>query len=283
MKKLCIAIGILMALAFVVSLLAVVLSQQGLPVGEKIALLKVEGTILDSEQIIKWLKKYREDSSIKAVVIRVNSPGGAVAPSQEIYEEVKKLAEVKPVVVSMGAVGASGAYYISASATKIYANPGTITGSIGVIMEVPNLKGLLDKLGIKTEVIKSGKHKDLASIFRGIGKEERKILQEVLDDVHEQFIQAVAEGRNMPLKKIKALADGRVFSGRQAKALGLVDELGNLEDAIKEAARLAGIKGKPHVVQPRRQQSFLEMLLGEPAQERINDFIRLIDLKYIMH
>ncbi len=283
MKKLCIAIGILMALALVVSLLAAVLSHDSLPVGEKIALLKVEGTIVDSEKLIEYLKSYRKDSSIKAVVLRVNSPGGAVAPSQEIYEEVKKLAATKVVVVSMGAVGASGAYYISAPATKIYANPGTITGSIGVIMELPNLKGLMDKLGIKTEVIKSGKNKDLASIFRGIGKEQRKILQEVIDDVHEQFVQAVAEGRKMPVEKVRKLADGRIFSGRQAKQLGLIDELGNLEDAIKAAAELAGIKGEPRIVKPTEKLGLLDILIGRTEEERLSQVFRLIDLKYIMH
>jgi len=272
-----------MVLAFMVSIVSVVVSHKGLPIGEKIALLKIEGTILDSEETITWLKKYRKDSSIKAVVIRINSPGGAVAPSQEIYEEVKKLAKVKPVVVSMAAVGASGAYYISSAATKIYANPGTITGSIGVIMEIPNLKGLMQKLGIKTEVIKSGKHKDLASIFRGIGKEERKILQNVINDIHEQFIRAVSEGRKIPIEKIRAIADGRIFSGKQAKALGLVDELGNLEDAIKEAASLAGIKGEPQIVEPSHQQSLIEFLLGRGFNEKMNEYLRLIDLKYILH
>ncbi|RME62490.1 MAG: signal peptide peptidase SppA [Nitrospirae bacterium] len=272
-----------MALALVVSLLAAVLSHDSLPVGEKIALLKVEGTIVDSEKLIEYLKSYRKDSSIKAVVLRVNSPGGAVAPSQEIYEEVKKLAATKVVVVSMGAVGASGAYYISAPATKIYANPGTITGSIGVIMELPNLKGLMDKLGIKTEVIKSGKNKDLASIFRGIGKEQRKILQEVIDDVHEQFVQAVAEGRKMPVEKVRKLADGRIFSGRQAKQLGLIDELGNLEDAIKAAAELAGIKGEPRIVKPTEKLGLLDILIGRTEEERLSQVFRLIDLKYIMH
>lgn len=283
MKKLCIAIGILMALALVVSLFAALLSHDSLPVGEKIALLKIEGTIVDSENTIEYLRKYRKDSSIKAVVLRVNSPGGAVAPSQEIYEEVKKLAAVKPVVVSMGAVGASGAYYISAPATKIYANPGTITGSIGVIMEVPNLKGLLDKLGIKTEVVKSGKNKDIASIFRGIGKEQRKIIQEVINDVHEQFVQAVAEGRKMPLDRVRELADGRIFSGHQARELGLVDELGNLEDAIKAASELAGIKGEPRIVRPAKKQSLFDILFDDTTEERISYFIRLIDLRYILH
>ncbi len=208
---------------------------------------------------------------------------GAVAPSQEIYEEVKKLKKKKPVVVSMGALAASGGYYISAPATRIYANPGTITGSIGVIMEIPNLKGLMDKVGIKTEVIKSGKHKDLASVFRGIGKEERKILQGVLDDVHDQFIRAVAEGRNIPYSDVKKIADGRIFTGRQAKAIGLVDEIGNMEDAIREAARLGGIRGEPHVVEKRETPSILQYLTGTITRNYKGLLEGTFSVKYLLY
>ncbi len=194
MKKAClIIIGFFVLLIAISAVVAVIGPRTG--IGEKVALVKIEGPIIGSQDIIDQIEQYRDDPSIKAIVIRVDSPGGAVAPSQEIYEEVKKAKEKKPVVVSMGSVAASGGYYISAAATRILANPGTITGSIGVIMEIPNLKGLMDKIGVKTEVIKSGKHKDLASAFRGIGKEERKILQNVLDNVHEQFIRAEDEGR----------------------------------------------------------------------------------------
>jgi len=167
---------------------------------------------------------------------------------RRIYNEVKKARAVKKVVVSMGSVAASGGYYISAPADRIVANPGTITGSIGVIMVVPNLKGLLEKVGIKTEVVKSGKNKDLASVFRGIGDEERQIIQGVMDDVHEQFIAAVAEGRKMEIDKTRKISDGRIFSGRQAIGVGLVDEIGDLDDAVKVAGKLAGIDGEPVVV-----------------------------------
>jgi protease-4 len=273
----------LIVLAFIASLLLALLTKGGMPIGEKVALVKIEGPIFNSTAILEELKKYRKDSSVKAVVLRIESPGGGVAPSQEIYEEVRKLSKTKPVVVSMGAVAASGGYYISSAATKIYANPGTITGSIGVIMEIPNLKGLLDKVGIKTEVIKSGKHKDLASVFRGIGEEERKILQRVLDDVHQQFIEAVAEGRGLPYEKVREIADGRIFTGRQAKELGLVDNLGNLQDAIMEAARLGGIKGEPRVVTKKERISFFDLLTGKTALKYTKDMFNFLNVKYIMY
>ncbi|MBF0465831.1 MAG: signal peptide peptidase SppA [Nitrospirae bacterium] len=246
----------LVAVAFVLATLS-----NDVPLGEKVALVKVEGVILSSKETVKELKKYREDSSIKAIVVRVNSPGGAVVPSQEIYSEIKKTTgKKKIVVVSMGSLAASGGYYISAPATKIIANQGTITGSIGVIMETLNISGLMSKVGVNSEVVKSGKFKDIASMYRGIGKEERAILQGVLDDTHSQFIEAVSEGRHMPIEKVREIADGRIFTGRQALALGLVDKLGTLQDAIYEAARMAGIKGEPHVVSKKEDFSLTDLL-----------------------
>jgi len=249
--------------------------------GEKVALIRIEGPIVDSKNTIEELRDYVKDHSIKAIVVRVDSPGGAVAPSQEIYEEVKKAVLKKNVVVSMGSVAASGGYYISSAATKIIANPGTLTGSIGVIMEVPNIEGLMNKIGVKTEVIKSGKHKDIASVFRGIGAEERGILQGVLDDVHWQFIKAVAEGRRIPPDEIKKIADGRVFTGNQALEKGLVDELGNLEDAIKTAGTLAGIKGEPEVVSKKEKFSLFEMLRGNFSKE-LSDLMPTVRIKFIL-
>ncbi len=282
MKKACLIISILI---FVLIVLSVALSVIGkrVPLVDRVAIVRIEGTIIGSQPVIDQLKEYSKDPSVKAVVLRINSPGGAVAPSQEIFEEVKKLRKNKPVVVSMGALAASGGYYISAPATKIYANPGTITGSIGVIMEIPNLKGLMDKVGIKTEVIKSGKHKDLASVFRGIGEEERKILQGVLDDVHDQFIKAVAEGRKLPYDKVKSIADGRIFTGRQAKKIGLVDEIGNIEDAIREAARLGGIKGEPHIVEKKEKPSILDYLTGKVAEQYKTLLDTTISVKYLLY
>jgi len=291
MKKLCWILGVLIILLLVISSIAVIIKSNftAFTVGEKIALVRIEGVIHDSKPFLEEFKKYRKDSSIKAVVLRVNSPGGGVAPSQEIYEEIKKLSKVKPVIVSMGSVAASGGYYISSAATKIIANPGTITGSIGVIMEIPNFKGLMDKVGIKTEVIKSGKHKDLISVFRGIGEEERKILQKVLDDVHQQFIEAVSKGRNIPYNKVKEIADGRIFTGRQAKEIGLVDQLGNLQDAIAEAAKAAGIKGEPNIITRKEKLSIIDFLAGETilltpiSDEIVKRFFNILSVKYLMY
>ncbi len=284
MKKACLVIVGLFALLIFLSIVVTVVGKKG-GIGEKIALVKIEGPIIVSQEIIDEIEQYRDDPSIKAIVIRVDSPGGAVAPSQEIYEEVKKAKEKKPVVVSMGSVAASGGYYVSAAATKILANPGTITGSIGVIMEIPNLKGLMDKIGVKTEVIKSGKHKDLASAFRGIGKEEREILQNVLNNVHEQFIRAVAQGRSIPIEKVRKIADGRIFTGQQAKEIGLIDDIGNLKDAIDIAAKLAGIKGKPRVVSKKEPLSILNLLTGQEKAQLLSlkDAFKWIQLKYMVY
>ncbi len=279
MKKGCIFFLGLISLVILISL--VLTLTRKVPIGEKIGLIRVEGVILDSRGVIEQLKEYSKNSSIKAIVLRVDSPGGGVAPAQEIYDEVKKIKAKKKVVVSMGSMAASGGYYIASPADRIVANPGTLTGSIGVIMEIPNFEGLMKKIGVKTEVIKSGKHKDLASAFRTMGKEERKILQAALDDVHNQFIQAVSEGRNMKIEDIRRLADGRVFTGRKAKELGLVDELGNLEYAIKLAAELSGIKGEPDVVEEKEKFNIFELLQGKFSGELVKEVFPTLRLKYM--
>ena len=279
MKKACIVLVVLLLVLLGLSA-AIALFQKDMPIGEKVAVVRVEGPILDSKNTIEELKDYVTNQSVKAIILRVDSPGGAVAPSQEIYEEVRKAAAKKKVVVSMGSVAASGGYYISAPASRIVANPGTLTGSIGVIMEIPNLEGLLNKVGVKTEVIKSGEHKDMASAFRGIGKEERVILQNVLDDVHEQFIDAVVEGRKMLPENVRKIADGRVFTGRQAVKAGLVDELGNLEDAVKTAAKLAGISGEPSVLDKKEKTSLTDFLRGKLPKE-LTDLVPSVSIKYL--
>jgi len=277
-KSLVIVIGFFV-IAIVISLV-LVFFQKNIPLGERLALVRVEGPILDSKDVIDELKTYVKDPSIKAIVLRIDSPGGAVAPSQEIYEEIRKAVTKKKIVVSMGSVAASGGYYIAAPATRIVANPGTLTGSIGVIMEIPNVEGLMNKIGVKTEVIKSGRHKDIASVFRGIKKEEREILQGVLDNVHEQFIKAVAEGRKMLIEDVRKIADGRVFTGEQALKAGLIDEIGNLEDAIKAAARLAGIKGEPAVVSKEERFSLIHMLRDKMPKE-FSDMVPSVKIKYM--
>ncbi|MCL5023609.1 MAG: signal peptide peptidase SppA [Nitrospirae bacterium] len=280
MKKTCLFFVGLVVLLALISLVLALIHKGGVPIGEKVALIRIEGPIADSKNATEEIRDYAKDESVKAIVLRVDSPGGAVAPSQEIYEEVKKATARKKVVVSMGSLAASGGYYISAPASRIVANPGTLTGSIGVIMEIPNVEGLMNKVGVKTEVIKSGKHKDIASVFRGIGKEERGILQGVLDDVHEQFIRAVAEGRKMAVDEVRKLADGRIFTGEQALKVGLVDELGNLEDAVKTAAKLSGIKGEPEVVTKKEKLSFIDLLRGQFPKE-FTDIFPSVRIKYV--
>ena len=279
MKKFFLIIFGLFILLIIFSLLFVLL-QKNIPFGERVALIRIEGMIIDSKDAIDEIKEYAKDPSIKAIVLRINSPGGAVAPAQEIYEEVRKAVIKKKVVVSMGSVAASGGYYIASPATRIIANPGTLTGSIGVIMEIPNIEGLMSKLGIKTEVVKSGRHKDIASLFRGIKKEEREILQKVLDNVHEQFIMAVAEGRKMLHDDVKKIADGRIFTGEQALKAGLIDELGNLEDAVQAAARLSGIKGEPVVISKKEHFSFINLLKGTIPKE-LTDIFPAVKVKYL--
>jgi len=235
--------------------------------GEKIAVVEVRGVILDPQPIVERLVKLRKNEKVKAIVVRIDSPGGGVGPAQEIHAELKKVQREKKVLVSMGSVAASGGYYIACAADRIVANPGTITGSIGVIVESLNVEELLRKLGLRSMVVKSGKHKDLGSPLRPMTEEERKLLQGVLDSVHDQFIRAVAEGRRLPLEKVRELADGRIFSGDQARELGLVDELGNLEDTIAVAAKMAGIKGEPEVLYPEKKKfSLLDFLLQETVQ-----------------
>jgi protease-4 len=234
--------------------------------GEKVAVIEIRGVILDPQPVVEKLVKLRKNEKVKAIVLRIDSPGGGVGPAQEIFSEVKKAQKEKKVLVSMGSVAASGGYYIACGADTIVANPGTITGSIGVIMESLNVEELLHKIGLRSMVVKSGKHKDLGSPLRPMSEEEKKLLQGVLDSVHDQFIRAVAEGRRLPPEKVRELADGRIFSGEQARNLGLVDELGNLEETIALAAKLAGIRGEPEVVYAEKKRfSLLEFLLQESA------------------
>jgi len=278
-KKFLLIFFSLFIVIFLISLLFVFF-QKNMPMGDRVALIRVEGPILDSKDTIDELKGHLKDPSIKAIIMRIDSPGGAVAPSQEIYEEVRKAVTKKKIVVSMGSVAASGGYYIASPATRIVANPGTLTGSIGVIMEIPNFAGLMNKLGIKSEVVKSGRHKDIASVFRGIKKEDREILQNVLDNVHDQFILAVAEGRKMLLEDVRKIADGRIFTGEQALKIGLIDEIGNLEDAVKVAGKLSGIKGEPEVISKKERFSFTDLLKGSIPKE-LTDVFPSVRIKYL--
>ncbi len=235
--------------------------------GARVGLVRVEGGIYDSRQVIRDLESMVEDPGIKAIVLRVDSPGGGAAASQEIFEYIRGVQEQGvPLVVSMGSVAASGGYYIACTADTIFANPGTLTGSIGVVMSFTNLEELFGKIGLDFEVIKSGRFKDTGSWSRQMTDAERALLQETIDDIHAQFVEAVAEGRGMEYDAVAALADGRIFSGRQALEAGLVDRLGTLEDAVEVAARMGGIEGEPRVQEPvRRERLTLWDLLSGTA------------------
>ncbi|CBK40204.1 Peptidase S49, putative signal peptide peptidase SppA [Nitrospira defluvii] len=229
---------------------------------DRVALIRIEGVILDAQATISELKHYSENPLVKAIVLRIDSPGGGVVPSQEIHDAVKRVKNKsnKAVIASMGTVAASGGYYIAAATDRIIANPGTLTGSIGVIMEMANFEGLMKKVGVEGVVIKSGRFKDVGSPLRKMSDEERKLLQSVMDDVHHQFIQAVADGRSLEVSDVEPLADGRIYTGRQAKEARLVDELGDLDDAIHIAADIAGMEGEPKVVEPRKRFSFRDII-----------------------
>jgi protease-4 len=221
---------------------------------DRIGVVPVKGIIIDSKPVNDVLEKFGKDDNIKAVVLRIDTPGGGVGPSQEIYEKVQWLRKKKTVVVSMGSVAASGGYYVACGAEKIVANPGTLTGSIGVIMHFTNVEDLFKKVGLRSSVIKSGKYKDAGSPFRDMTKEERDLLQALIDDVHEQFVEVVSASRAMDKETVKGIADGRIFTGRQAMGLKLVDELGDLEHAAEVAATLAKLEGKPELVYPKEER-----------------------------
>lgn len=236
--------------------------------GERVAVVELNEPILSSQEIVRQFKKYRENSSIKAIVFRVESPGGGVSASQEIYEEVKKTRDGgKPVVVSMGAVAASGGYYVACGASKIIANPGTLTGSIGVIFQFLHFNELMSKIGVDASTFKTGKFKDTGSPFRKTTEEEKKYLDLVLADVYDQFVSTVVTERKLTRKHVEQYADGRIFTGRQALEYGFVDSLGTMEDAVSLAAKLGGISGKPKVVKEYKRKTFLERMLGETASD----------------
>jgi protease-4 len=232
--------------------------------GPRVAVVELEGIILDVEDLLKDLKAYRENPLVRAVVLRINSPGGVVGPTQELHQAVLQVRKAgKPVVASLGAVAASGGYYVAVAADQIYANPGTLTGSIGVIMQLANVGELLKKVGVNYVVVKAGQFKDIGNLSRTMSPEERRVLQTLLDDVHGQFVVAVADGRKLNRNEVLRFADGRIFSGAQAKGLRMVDELGGLDDAVNGAARLAGLPLPPHVMPPRRRLSFMELLRNQ--------------------
>ncbi len=231
---------------------------------DSIGVIPIEGVITSSKEINEELRRFGKNKRIKGVVLRINSPGGGVGPSQEIYEEVKKLKGKKAVIASIGAVGASGGYYIACGADRIIADPGSITGSIGVIIEFVNLKDLVEKLGVRGMVVKSGPMKDVGNPMREMTQEERTMVQELINNIYNQFVDAVADGRKIERTKVLKMADGRIFSGEQAKGKGLVDFLGNFYDAVDIVSQMVGIKGEPNIVYPPKKKiSIIELIKGE--------------------
>ncbi len=263
-------VGLVLGIAMII-VLKVFTPSSNLSFSSKIGVIPIEGAILDSQAITEQLGRFRKDKGIKAIILRINSPGGAVGPTQEIYREVLRTVETKKVVASLGGVAASGGYYIAAAAKQIVANPGTITGSIGVIMEFVRFEDLLNKIGIKFEVLKSGEFKDIGSPHRELTTRDKELISALIADIQKQFVEAVASGRNLSIEKTREIADGRIFSGAQAKELGLVDVLGNFQDAVELAKNMATIRGDVTLVYPKKSKLDLwDLFLGSAADSIVS-------------
>ena len=275
---------VLVLLAFVgVSTIATEwMIQQG--TDNRIGIVDITGVIQSSQNIIKQIKSFRNDKHIRGIILRIDSPGGAVGPSQEIYDEVLKTRKSgKTIYASMGTLAASGGYYIASAADQIFANPGTLTGSIGVIMAFSNAQGLLEKIGLKPEIIKAGKYKDIGSPTRSMNQIEKSLLQDVVTDVHQQFIEAIANGRGMSIAEITKIADGRIFTGRQAYSLKLVDQLGGLQATIGQLAAKAGIIGAPNVIREKPNTGLLDWVLKTEISPSIIGYLSSPSLQYTWH
>lgn len=231
--------------------------------GDKIGVVHIDGMILDSTRVVDFIRTLEEDDSVKGVLLRVNSPGGAIAPSQEIYAAVKKLNQVKPVIASYGTVAASGGYYSSCPARLIYANPGSLTASIGVMAEFVTVADAMEKFGLKPEVLTTGKYKAAGTPLRNLSDAQREQMLDLMQDLHDQFVDHVAEARGMDPARVRAIADGRAVTGRQAVSLGLVDRIGTQSDAIVELKKETGITGRAALVEgPVVKRSFVQELMG---------------------
>lgn len=262
-RKILLVVCIVIAVIF----FAITLSGMFGDSGSKIGVVEVEGTITDMKDVMADIVRLKEDDSIKGVIVRINSPGGAVGPTQEAATELKKLREKKKVYISMGSVCASGGYYIAAVGERLYANPSTITGSIGVIMQQTVVEDLMKKIGVQANTIKAGSMKDVGNPFRRMTDAERKYLQDIIDSIHEQFIKDVASGRKMKIEKVRELADGRIYTGLQAKDAGLIDNIGTFYDAVDAMKATLGIKGKPTLVYGKRPFAPLKWLLSSALQD----------------
>lgn len=239
--------------------------------GEKIGVVEIQGVITDSRAILEQIDEFREDDSIKGVIVRIDSPGGASAPCQEIHKEIKKLREKKKVFVSMGSVCASGGYYIACAGEKIYAMPSTITGSIGVVVEQIVVEELFKKIGLQAVAIKTGEYKDLGSPFRKMTEDEKRYLKMIIDKIHEQFVEDVAKGRKIPIEKVKEISDGRIFTGSMAVEHKLVDKIGTFYDVVEDLKMVLNIKGKPQIVYGKKRISILRWLLSSFFEELANE------------
>ncbi len=243
---------------------------------EGVGIVELKGLIVSSEQTLKHLTEFRHDPNVKSIVLRIDSPGGSVGASQEIYKEVMRTNEVKPVIASMGSMGASGGYYAALGAENIIANPGTMTGSIGVIVKFPNLEGFFEKIGYRSEVIKSGPLKDVGASNRPMSEEERKLMQDLIDNVYGQFVRDIAAARGMEEDIIQELADGRVYTGEQALEVGLIDSLGNFADAIMIAADMGGLDVEdPRLIYPKVDRKFSLFNLLTNAESLVDNFVPL--------
>jgi protease-4 len=243
---------------------------------DKVGVVEIKGVLTDGKTIIKQLDHFRDDAGIKAIVLRIDSPGGAVGPAQEILREVEKVKHKKKIVASLGTVAASGGYYIACGADLIMSNKGTATGSIGVIMQFTNVEELTKKVGLDFFTLKSGRYKDVGSPFRPMTPEDKEYMQHLLDNIYQQFISDVARNRKIPVDKMKTLAEGKVYTGEEAKQIGLVDEFGNVQDAIEKAGRLGGIQGKVEAVYPQKEGfSLLRLLMGEDGEQTLSNLVGL--------
>jgi len=250
----------------------------------RIGIVDITGLISDSQYIVNQVKKFRQDKRIRGIILRIDSPGGAVGPSQEIYDEVLKTRESgKTIYASMGALAASGGYYIASAAEKIFANPGTLTGSIGVIMAFSNAKGLMEKIGLQPEIVKAGEYKDIGSPARAMTQKERNLLQSVVTDVHQQFIEAVASGRDISVAEVTKIADGRILTGRQAYSLNLVDQMGGLQVSIDQLAHKVGIIGSPKIIRETPRVGFLDWILKSTVNQSLINRSSIPSLQYTWH
>ena len=263
-------VGVIFFLA--VYLLGSLTGKRSLSLSDHVGVVTVEGVLRDSQDIVRQVEEFSRDEGVKAVVVRIDSPGGGVTPSQEIYDSLVELKTKKRIVVSMGSVAASGGYLIACAADKIVANPGTITGSISAIMHFANAEELLKKIGLKSSTVKSGKFKDIGSPTRPMTREEKALIQALVDDTYDQLLDVIARDRKIPKEALRKIADGRIFTGRQARKLGLVDDLGGMDYAVRLAGKISGIKGKPEVAYPTKKKSTLwELILQQTISTLVGE------------